>query len=284
MPKPTNNEKRLHQAFLRRQKVYEKKYVKQFYNYLASINYAVARYIDESGINSVNVDNFINYDKVEDIYKKLYNEVTINEAKIQWEEFGEDLGKKDLIDDIVGIMAGENAQPIQIWRSLMNDFIQVRIAGRITEVNTTTRKRIAVLIERGIAQGLGAKEVAKMIRADRKYNKNRSLAIARTETITSANQGKYMAALSSPFVKLKKWLPTLDSRTRLSHADFYDRPFVDMEQPFYVANAQGFLEEARYPCDASLTASNVVNCRCIVIFKNKLDENGRPIRKVNNIL
>jgi len=267
-----------HKAFLRRQKIYEAKYIKQFYRYLASVNYSVARWIDANGLD-VTPDDFLNYDRVESIYKKLYNEVTINEAKIQRTEFGDDVGQKDMIDDIIGMMAPQDSQPISLWRRLINEFITVRIAGRITEVNTTTRRRISTLIEQGLNEGLGASQVATLIRNDRGYNRNRSLAIARTETITAGNQGKYIAALSSPYVKLKKWLPVEDSRTRLSHLDMEDRPFVEMEQRFYLANADGVLEEARYPGDHTLSASNVVNCRCIIVFKNKLDENGKPIRK-----
>lgn len=273
MPKPTRKEIREHKKFLERQKVYENKYSKKYYSWLKSVNYAAARSY-ENGFSNYD----INSSRLERIYSQLYREVTINEASIQWKQFG--IKKtKDIVDVLASILNTGEDEPISLWRSLLNQFITVRIAGRITEVEQTTRKRIAVLIERGQNEGLGAKEIAKLIRQDTGFNQNRSIAIARTETITSANQGKYMAAISSPFVKLKKWLPTKDEITRQSHLDFYDRPFVEMEQLFFVANADGFLEEALYPCDSRLSASNVVNCRCIIVFKNKLDDNGLPIRK-----
>lgn len=280
MPKPTRSEIRNHRQLLNRQRIYEKKYQKQFYRYLASVNYAVAKWIEQNGLGG-DIGRFLNYDRVEAIYKRLYTEVTLNEAKIQWAEFPETepIKKKDIIDDLIGIMSQGDSQPISLWRRLLNEFITVRIAGRITEVNTTTRRRIASLIEKGIEQGLGASGVATSIRTDRGYNRNRSLAIARTETITAANQGKYIAAMSSPYVKLKKWIPVEDSRTRLSHLDMEDRPFVELNQPFYLANADGFLEPAQYPGDSTLSASNVISCRCSIVFKNKLNENGRPIRR-----
>src|SRR5690606_81874 len=222
MSKPTRKEIQEHKQFLRRQKVHEKKYQRQFYKYLASVNYAVARWINANGLN-VNPDNFLKYENVESIYRKLYTEVTISEATLQWESFNDGIKQKDLLDDIAGIIAPNESQPISLWRRLLNEFITVRIAGRITEVNTTTRKRIAFLLEKGIEEGLGASEVATLIRKDRGYNRNRSLAIARTETITAGNQGKYLAAVSSPYIKVKKWLPVEDSRTRLSHIDMEDR-------------------------------------------------------------
>lgn len=284
MPKPTKKEILEQRRFLQRQKLNEIRFKGRFYKYLASVNNSIARELSANGFG-INIDSFLKYETVESIYKRLYLDITINEADIQWKEL-EQLepakGKKDLVDDLVNILMTPNeSQPITLWKRLLNEFITVRIAGRITDVNTTTRKRIAYLIEKGLEEGLGAKEVAKLIRDDRGYNRNRSLAIARTETITAGNQGKWLAAISSPYVMLKKWLPKVDARTRLSHADFIDRPWVEMQQLFFVANGDGVLEEARFPCDATLTASNVINCRCIVIFKIKTDENGRPIRKNN---
>ena len=202
----------------------------------------------------------------------------------RWNQFDDTdtVKTKDLIDVFAGLFApNTNDVPINLWRSLLSDFLTVRIAGRIASVEQTTRERVAVLIERGVSEGLGAREVARLIRDDKDFNKNRALTIARTETVTSANQGKYMAALSSPYVKLKKWSAVRDDRTRLSHLDMLNRPFVEMDQKFYVANANGFLEEANYPCDTTLSASNVVACRCIVVFQNKKDENGRLIRKTS---
>lgn len=268
-----------HKEFIRRQAVYERRYKKLFYGWLQSVNNSAARaYIDGTSYD-------IQHSKLESIYRKLYNDVTINEATIQWNQFYDPSIKqqKDLIDALVGVFASNNTNdvPINLWRSLLSDFLTVRIAGRIASVEQTTRERIAVLIERGIAEGLGAREVAKTIRDDKDFNRNRALTIARTETVTSANQGKYMSALSSPYVKMKKWLPFTDKRTRPTHLDFIDRPFVEMDQMFYLQNMQtGALEEARYPCDSSLSAGNSVNCRCLVVFENKKDENGRLIRKI----
>jgi len=268
-----------HKQFIRRQKVYESKYKKRFYSYLQSVNNAAAKAYIDGGIYD------IQHDKLESIYRKLYTDVTINEAKIQWNQFDDPTVKqqKDLIDVLAGVFAPNNNDvPISLWRSLLNEFLTVRIAGRIADVEQTTRKRIASLIERGIFEGLGAREVAKTIRDDKEFNLNRSLTIARTETVTSANQGKYMSALSSPYVKLKKWLPFFDKRTRPTHLDFLNRPFVEMDQMFFLQNMQtGMLEEARYPCDSNLSAGNAINCRCIVVFENKKDANGKLIRKTS---
>lgn len=275
-----SSQESLHKAFLNRTRAYEKRYQKQFYRYLASVNYAIAKDIQENGFN-VDIDSYLDYQRIENIYKKLYSNVTINEAKIEWNsyDFTQGIKQKDLLDDLLGILAPNENQPITFWRRLLNDFLELRIAGRITQVNTTTRRRIANIVEQGIEEGLGADEVARNIRADRGYNRNRSLAIARTETITAANQGIYLSAMSTPYVMEKYWSPTRDSRTRPSHLDMSDRPAIDLNALFWVANADGDLEQALYPCAETLTASNTVNCRCRMVARAKRDENGRPIRK-----
>lgn len=271
----------LHKAFLRRARVYEQRYQKQFYRYLASVNYSIAKEIELNGTDA-NIDNYLNYQRVEKIYKKLYGAVTIGEATIEWNsyDFSNGVQKKDLLDDLLGILAPNENQPITFWRRLLNEFLTLRIAGRITEVNTTTRKRIAKIIEEGLAEGLGADEVAKIIRADRGYNRNRSLAIARTETITAMNQGIYLSAMSTPYEMEKIWSPTEDSRTRPSHLDMGNRKAIDLDALFWVANSKGQLEQALYPCADTLDASNTVNCRCRMVATAKKDKNGRPIRKI----
>lgn len=270
--------KRQHSEFLRRQKVYENKYKKQFYSYLQSVNNSAATAYDNG-----TQDYDIQHNKLQAIYERLYKDVTITEAEIQWYQFNDPALKqqKDLIDVFAGIFSpNTNDVPITLWRSLLNEFLTVRIAGRIAEVEQTTRKRIASLIEKGILEGLGAREVARSIRKDTQFNRNRSLTIARTETVTSANQGRYMSALSSPYVKKKAWLPFADKRTRPTHLAMLDVPFVDMDQLFWLQNIKtGALESALYPCDSSLSAGNSINCRCLVVFENKKDENGRLIRK-----
>lgn len=282
MPKPTRAERQAHKRFLKRQQVYERTYRRQFLIWLNSVNKAVANWMVDNNSLSPSIDVLMDGGKLDGIYRRLYNRVTIEEARIAWDSQFPDSGQKDLIDALASLLSSgdeEDGVPINLWRRLLNDYLTVRIVTRIQEVENTSRKRIALLIQKGIEDGLGAEEVARVIRKDTGYNRNRSLAIARTETVTAMNQGKYLAAQSSPYEMEKKWSPTLDGRERPSHGDMYDRPFVSLDQPFFLANAQGALEEAQYPGDSTLSASNTVNCRCSLITRAKVGPNGRPIRK-----
>jgi len=281
MPKPTRQELLNHKKFLQRQAIFEKKYYKLFYKYLNSVNRFIAKSIEVNGFN-IDFNQFLNNDKVTSIYSKLYYDISIVEAKDTYNnEIKLESGTKDIINDLVSILGvgADEGNLVSFWRSLLKDFISVRITNRITKVNDTTRRHIALIIQKGINEGLGAKEVASLIRKDTNYTKTRALAIARTETITAGNQGRYLAALSSPYVMIKRWIPAIDARTRISHRGMYDTPYIEMEQNFWVANSDGVIEPGLYPCAETFTASNVINCRCAVSFKVKRDENGRIIRK-----
>lgn len=276
---PTRAEYSEHERLLRRQRGYEKTYQKQFYNWLLAVNTAVAEWMeDNDSLNPIS-ENFIRSNALDSIYRRLYLRITISEARLAWQEQKPEDGTKDIIDTLASIFSADG-EPISLWRSLLNQFITVRIAARIMEVERTTIRRIAHLIEKGILEGQGAREVARTIRQDTEYNRNRSLAIARTETITALNQGKYLAAQSSPFVMEKKWMPVNQpERTRESHLDMLDSPYIPLDEDFVLINRDGLHEHAQYPGDGSLSAGEVVNCRCAILTRPKKDRNGRAIRK-----
>lgn len=278
MPAPTSLQLAQHRQFLQREKVYEKRYAKQFYKWIQDSDRTAATAYANGEDWQLAIQDITPFP----IYERLYMQATINEAKLEYRMLvpESDIKQKDLIDDLVGILSsGERGNLITLWRGLLGDFLNIRLANRITQVTNTTRDRIASLIEQSLNEGLGAEETAKRIRNDQQYSRNRSLAIARTESITAMNQGKYLAAFSSPYESEKKWLPTIDDRTRASHADMYDRPWIDLVAPFWLANSDGVLEQGQYPGDGTFTASNVVNCRCAIQIRSKRGQDGRLIRK-----
>ena len=287
MPKPTNIESRQHNAFLRRQTAYERRYTPQFYNYFKLVYDTAATMIEKGGVNAYlsQIENRQHTAELNAIYRRLYDQVTIDEARIELRLLSgtksSKMVTKDLIDDIVGTFPFRDGATIRLFRQLLNDYLEIRIATRITLVTETTVKHVARVIEIGIAEGLGALSIAKLLREQTDFNRNRSLLVARTETVTGANQGKFMAAQSSTLVMEKRWIPTNQpGRTRPSHLAMLNSPFIDMDQPFFIANSKGGVETARYPGDESLSAENTCNCRCSIGFRVKRDENGDPIRKM----
>ena len=59
----------------------------------------------------------------------------------------------------------------------------------------------------------------------------------------------------------KKWVTMHDKRVRKAH-DEADGQEVDIDKPFEVGG-----EELDFPCDPFATAKNVVNCRCVCLYR-----------------
>lgn len=250
--------------FQRRQQIFEKRYQSIFNRELNKLNKEVSKDIENGFFNTYVsvIDNW----NVQKLYERLYYSVTIDEAKRE-----SDAIEKQKQTRPQGL--------IRFWRSLINEFLFIRIAHRITAVTQTTKDRIAFIIEKGIEEGKGAREVAKDIRDDFEFNKNRSMNIARTETVTAMNLGKFMARQNSPYEEEKRWIPAKDNRTRESHLALEDVGWIDLDSDFYMANNSGMLEPALYPGDDRLSAENTCNCRCTLSFRPKKDSNGKLIRK-----
>lgn len=284
MAKFKPSERLVHRDFLRRQTTYENRYTPQFYRYLQSVYKMAADQIESNGVNWYlsNMAESLQEPRLVSIYYKLYSYVIMSEAVIQRNGIlamaKREKGRKDIIDDLSTPFTGGDI--IKLWRSLTESYLRVRIATRITNVNETTVKVISKIIEQSISEGLGALEVAKKIREATELNKVRSLAIARTETVSASNQGKYMAALSSEYVLQKNWVPTQDARTRPTHIAMLDHPWIDMSGFFMLDSRKNGIEPGRYPCDSTYSAENVINCRCSVVFRIKEDSNGNLIRRM----
>lgn len=289
MPKPSTLQIRQFKDFERRQQIYERKYQRYFLTYLSQAYTAAAKQYKETGVFT-----FQQNDRLDKILTKLYKEVIIKEAVIAYNEVLEPLEgnrlslkakegikTKDVIDDLINILSPNNRGLINIWQSLLNNFLQVRLSNRITRIHRTTEERISKIIEEGIFEGWGQEETARVIRKEARgeINLNRSRVIARTETVISANQGKYISAQSSNLVMQKKWIPAKDQRTRRSHIDMLNREWIPLEDDFWLANEQGMLEAALYPGDERLSAGNTINCRCSIVFEAKRDATGSLIRK-----
>lgn len=213
----------------------------------------------------------------------LHKGIILTEARITYEEHVapyEPERLKDIIDMLANVFRGGGL--INFWQNLVGEYLQARIATKISSIADTTRQRIMEVIERGLNDGEGPEAIARRIRAEGRtsVNLNRSRAIARTETMSAMNQGTLLAARSSNLQMEKKWDATIDGRTRLAHehADVWG-DWIDIDALFWVANRHGSLESADGPGDANLSPENSVNCRCGLMIRVKRDANGNIIRK-----
>lgn len=150
------------------------------------------------------------------------------------------------------------------WLDAALEFIESAV-GKVTQIIDTTKEQLQKVIAKGIAEGESIDQIASSI--DQLYLEeiipHRSVTIARTETISASNQASMVVAASTG-LKLKKiWLSTKDTRTRDTHkiADGQSRR---MDEKFSVGG-----EKMDQPGDITASPSNVINCRCTVIFESE---------------
>lgn len=125
------------------------------------------------------------------------------------------------------------------------------------------KQQITASVTSSILQGKGIGKIANDLQS-RMQDMSRASAIrtARTAITAAQNAGRldtYRAAQDMGIKLKKRWLATLDNRTRHAHA-MLDGQTVDVDKPFKV---DGY--ELMYPGDSSAPGYLVYNCRCTQI-------------------
>lgn len=125
------------------------------------------------------------------------------------------------------------------------------------------KQQITASVTSSVLQGKSIPKIANDLQ-QRMQDMNRTSAIrtARTAVTAAQNAGRldtYRAAQDMGIKLKKRWLATLDNRTRHAHA-MLDGQTVDVDKPFKV---DGY--ELMYPGDTSAPGYLVYNCRCTQI-------------------
>lgn len=134
----------------------------------------------------------------------------------------------------------------------------------VGQIEMTTKQQLMAQIAEGITQGLSIPNIAKLIDTLHldEIIPNRSVVIARTETISSTNYGSQLAARATGLTITKNWHAHLgDDRTRPAHLEAHgqSRP---IDQPYIVDG-----EPLDYPGDPNGSAANVIQCRCSETYR-----------------
>lgn len=139
------------------------------------------------------------------------------------------------------------------------------------------KKQITASVTSSILQGKSIKHMADDLQS-RIVTMSRDSAIrtARTAVTGAQNAGRldsYFAAEKMGIKCRKKWLATLDSRTRHSHA-MLDGEIVD--------NDKKFSNGCRFPGDPNGPPSEIYNCRCTLVSEiDGIDTSGGQRRARN---
>lgn len=147
------------------------------------------------------------------------------------------------------------------WTAYASEWADYAGSKNIQRISTYTRLSIQSIISRGIKDGLGEQAVAKNI-VDRglDISARRAAVIARTETHTASSVATHEITKRYMPEAVKQWVATSDNRTRSAHAEMNGKQ-VGMDEDFVV---NGF--NMAYAGDPRGGASNVINCRCSVIY------------------
>jgi len=270
--------RRIHKMFSRVQQQYEKMAAKAFYS---AIKDQVRQFVEAARdyptgleMQAVNEIDPLNLAKT---IKRVALKVGTGYAKITEAEMtAEESGQKFKPSGIETKANGTD------YRQLIEAYLRLYGAKKVTGITETTRKWIVEQIVKGNQAGMTFDQVARNLINDQ-INASRALRIARTESVAMMNLGRYLAANNSNFEKEKIWVDAHDDRVRPAGTDsVYDHHAAGIR----VARKLNMLfkvsgEYLMFPGDTAhgASAGNVVNCRCTFALRTKRDDQGRMITK-----
>ncbi|GAB7388989.1 hypothetical protein BSNK01_28270 [Bacillaceae bacterium] len=150
------------------------------------------------------------------------------------------------------------------WAVGVREWVRVCTAHNVQHISDTTRESVKAVIQRAIDEEWGIPETAEALgELYDGFKGRRAVVIARTEVVAASNAGAYFAAKQLGVPMRKRWIATMDERTRDWHAEAHGQ-VRDIDEPFVVND-----ELLMFPGDNTLGASaeNIVQCRCTVAFE-----------------
>ena len=158
----------------------------------------------------------------------------------------------------------------QVVKALLNDTkLSKNLYKSIVENVEILKKEINQEISRGISSSMSYHDIARNISNRAKISLNKAYRIARTEghriNQAAADDARYKAKERGCDI-VKQWDSSLDNKTRPSHRKV-DGEIIELDETF----SNGL----KYAGDPNGKASEVINCRCVILQRAKwaLDEN-----------
>jgi uncharacterized protein with gpF-like domain len=204
----------------------------------------------ESVLSAEQVSQLLSEEPMRDKFKYVYKEVG--------PEFAEKMNNQ--------FTGNGNRRAFEAFFSNYVDRYAGEKITSITNVSADYARRIINSVVReagGLGEGETARAIQKELRTSgAKISNWRARVIARTEVATASNVGQHVGAEAVGQPMMKRWLPTMDGRTRDAHGDMASADPVRLNEPF---NVNG--ELLMTPCDPNGSPENVINCRCGVTYE-----------------
>lgn len=152
---------------------------------------------------------------------------------------------------------------------------------KVTKVAGVSKKKVTDTVRDSVVKwqksGEPIDSLAKTLRSDLstrydEFSKSRAYTIARTESASAANNGSFqmMKTIGIPNT-VKEWLATSDDRSRDFH-DSMNGKTAGLNEYFMVPNPEGAPDEMMGPHDENAPVVQLVNCRCVLVYEIKNDE------------
>lgn len=172
------------------------------------------------------------------------------------------------------------------WTDQMMDFLMAQGFVLVSDITSTTKKKLLSIVQKGIEEGLSVEEIVRIIKSDEQlaYAAFRARRIVRTEVMRSSNMASMMAADKHDFYVDKQWISARDNRTRRIPRDQFDHVELDgvivrYDETFNETGKDGEPVAAMQPGDISAPPGFTINCRCTVAFIPRRDKNGNLLLK-----
>ncbi|MDD4985903.1 MAG: phage minor head protein [Dehalococcoidales bacterium] len=161
----------------------------------------------------------------------------------------------------------------EVYRGVLTPMTKISLKSNREAV----QRKIQSSVIQSIAQGEGVSDLTARIKYDLERNANDALRIARTETTRVQNwakQDSYEHAAARGLPVKKRWVATLDSKTRDRHANL-DGETVDTKAPF----SNGLM----FPGDQGGPPEEVINCRCSMVTVVSGYDNAYAYRRARGV-
>lgn len=150
------------------------------------------------------------------------------------------------------------------WRVWVEYFIQTRMAQKIVRIDETTKEAVQRVLSRNV--GTPRRDIAKELKM---FDRKRAMTIARTEVaqmaVESQNQGAQAWKEETGTTLYKMWMHRGAADPRTGHLNLQGVTIPENDM-FTIVDNNGNAETAPYPHSNDLSAANVVNCGCTVIY------------------
>lgn len=160
---------------------------------------------------------------------------------------------------------------------IYNEMDLIKWDTRTKENNNLLIRQLKEVIMSGLAQGHGYGKMAKALTEKMDISRNKAIKIVQTETHRSNQQGNLKSmeqAVSKGCIMKKRWISSLDSKTRKSHQHL-DGQTVEVDEPFVSRGGRKAMSPGKFG-----VAEEDINCRCDMI--SVFDGLEPKVRKARN--